>query len=242
MTTVKYDVNGVRASDRFGQSVFIELDSEGRLSSFTGVDGVKLDYKFTGSNLTHLMRGEMILRQYHYEDSRFPNALTGVTDERGIRYLNWSYDEKGRANSSQQSGVNKFEITYQPDGSTDVINPLGKKTTYRFQDIAGSPRLAEVQGVASSSCIASNTRYSYNPQGLVVSKTDDEGFVTEYAYNSRGLEIVRTEAVGTSDERTTSTEWHDLFRLPVRVVKDNLVTVFVYDSDGRLQQTVRKSL
>jgi len=36
-------------------------------------------------------------RTYHYEDTRFPNHLTGVTDENGDRYSTFAYDAEGKA-------------------------------------------------------------------------------------------------------------------------------------------------
>jgi len=44
-------------------------------------------------------------RSYEYlNDASYPFALTGVFDERGVRYGTWTYDTKGRALSSEHAG------------------------------------------------------------------------------------------------------------------------------------------
>jgi len=56
---------------------------------------------------------------YHYEDSRFPYSLTGITDENGDRYATYSYDANGKAISTEHSqttnpiGQEKVELDYQ---------------------------------------------------------------------------------------------------------------------------------
>ena len=58
-------------------------------------------------------------KTYHYENENFPNHLTGITDENGERYANFSYDEDGRAIVSElgvttnQVGQEKIELDYQ---------------------------------------------------------------------------------------------------------------------------------
>ncbi len=41
---------------------------------------------------------------YHYEDITDKFALTGITDERGIRYATYGYDASQRAISTEQAG------------------------------------------------------------------------------------------------------------------------------------------
>ncbi|EPM94375.1 YD repeat-containing protein [Pseudomonas syringae pv. actinidiae ICMP 18804] len=160
--------------------------------------------------------------------------LTGITDERGIRFATWSYDDSGRAISSQHSGgAGLTQIAYNADGSSSVTNELGKTTVYRYQQIEGVKRIIAVEGEPTPNCPASNSFYTYNDRGLVLTKTDAKGLVTTYAYNDRGLEISRTEASGTTLARTTTTEWDPDRFLPTKVVEPNRVTVYSYDNQGR---------
>jgi len=55
---------------------------------------------------------------YHYENSDFPNHLTGITDENGDRYATFEYDENGKAVTSELGltsspvGQQKVELNY----------------------------------------------------------------------------------------------------------------------------------
>ncbi|MBU3057820.1 RHS repeat protein [Pseudomonas indica] len=184
--------------------------------------------------------GYIANRIYHYEDPRNPKLLTGITDERGIRYATWTYDDQGRAISSEHAnGAEKVTLSYNADGSTTVTNELGKQTVYRFQTIQGVRRITAIEGEPSANCPASNAQYSYDERGLLKTKTDNKGHLTTYTYNDRGLEVARTEAAGTAQARTVTTEWHPDWFLPVTVTEPDRITRYTYDDQGRqLSQTI----
>ena len=48
------------------------------------------------------------------------------------------------------------------------------------------------------------------------------------------METSRTEAAGTALAKTTTTSWHEKFRLPVQINEPLLRTVFIYDSNGNV--------
>lgn len=174
-------------------------------------------------------------KQYHYENNAFPHALTGITDENGNRYATWSYDEQGRAISSEHAnGVDRTTMVYNPDGTTSVTNPLGKQTTYHFTTLHGVRKVTQVEGHPSASCEGANKEYTYDANGFLSSKTDWNGVSTNYVHNDRGLETSRTEAVSTPQARTITTEWHAEFNLPTRIVEAARETLFSYDPQGRL--------
>ncbi|WP_301153883.1 RHS repeat protein [Metapseudomonas otitidis] len=177
---------------------------------------------------------------YHYEDSRNPNLLTGITDERGIRYATWTYDDQGRAISSEHAGgAEKVTVAYNADGSSTVTNALGKRTTYRFQTIQGIRRITAIEGEPSANCPNSNSTFTYDDRGLVKTRTDNKGNVTTFDYNERGLEVSRTEAYGTPQARTVITAWHPTLFLPLTVTEPDRVTTYRYDDQGRpLSQSV----
>src|SRR5690606_13275096 len=134
--------------------------------------------------------GQTTQRQFHYEDSRNNALLTGITDERGVRYATWSYDDKGRAISSEHAdGAERVTVTYNSDGTVSVTNELGKVAKYRFQYIKGVQRIPAIEGAPSANCPNSHSTFVYNARGLVTRKPDNEGHVTTYSYNESGLEI-----------------------------------------------------
>ena len=179
-------------------------------------------------------------RTYSYGVQTDPNLLTGITDERGIRYATWTYDDQGRAISSEHAGgAEKVTVAYNADGSSTVTNALGKRTTYRFQTIQGIRRITAIEGEPSANCPNSNATFTYDDRGLVKTRPDNKGNLTTFDYNERGLEVSRTEAYGTPQARTVITEWHPTLFLPLTVTEPDRVTTYRYDDQGRqLSQSV----
>ncbi|HTF97654.1 MAG TPA: DUF6531 domain-containing protein [Cellvibrio sp.] len=209
----------------------------GNQISSVAVDGNKTtSYTYNAAGLiSQVTRPDTTTRVYHYEDSRFPTYLTGITDERNKRYATWTYDAQGRAISSEHAGgADKTLLSFNADGSTTVTNSLNKQTIYRFEEIAGARRVVKVEGQPTASCAAANRDYTYTSEGWVASKTDWKGIKTTYQYNSLGQETSRTEAFGTPDARTITTEWHSTHYLKTKVTEPGKETTFSYDTNGRL--------
>lgn len=178
---------------------------------------------------------------YHYEktQSNLIHALTGVTDERGIRFSTYDYDPtSGRAILSEHAGgANRFEIDYQANGNVRVKNPLNKYTTYHFETIQGMRRLTEIEGEATALCAAASKLMDYDANGWLVSKTDWEGNETSYTRDpTTGLVLTKTEG----EERTTTyTYWPGTRQLKsVQVNGTNKLTEYEYDNGRRSKVTV----
>ena len=239
-----YDANSgllSRVKDSTGRELLFAYTGN-QISSVT-VDGNKTtSYTYNASGLiTQVTRPDNTTRIYHYEDTRFPTALTGITDERGARYATWTYDAQGRAISSEHAGgAEKTLLTFNADGSTTVTNALNKQTIYRFADIAGARRVTKVEGQPTANCAGANQDYTYTPEGWIASKTDWKGIKTTFTYNTVGQEISRTEAFGTSDARTVTTEWHPTLFVKTKITEPEKETIYTYDANGRLlNQTVQ---
>lgn len=242
--TYSYQPDNITVTHSNGNTLVYHLDSEGRVSGFTDPDNRDYQYSYdaegrltsiTFPDATPSDTTDNPRRLYHYEDSRFPHALTGITDENGNRFATWSYDDEGRAVSSEHAnGVDKTTLTYNADGTTTVTNPLGKQTTYHFTTIQGVRKVTQVEGHPTASCQGANKAYSYDANGNIASKTDWNGVTTTYTYDmARNLELSRTEAVDTPQERTITTEWHTDFRLPIKITEPGRVTEYSYDAQGR---------
>ena len=220
----------------FGKQLIITHNINGMIESITTPDNKILSYSYgPNDKLISFTNQNNKTRQYHYENSAFPNALTGITDENGNRYATWSYDGVGRAISSEHAnGVDKTTLTYNTDGTTTVTNPLGKQTTYHFTTIHGVRKVTQVEGHPTTSCEGANKTYNYDANGNVSSKTDWNGVETTYTYDmARNLELTRTEASGTPQERVITTQWHADFRLPTKITESNKITEYTYDAQGR---------
>lgn len=172
-------------------------------------------------------------RVYHYENTNFPEALTGITDENGIRYVTWGYDVKGRAVSSDRAGAEQVTldytyIDYLPDPRVTVTNALGKQTVYHYTTINQARKLAHIEGVASTHCAASDNYFGYDKRGFLLARTDARGYVTETIRDSaRGLverqttglawqgDINDSPLVLSNANQRVNTVWHTSFDLPI---------------------------
>ncbi len=169
--------------------------------------------------------------------------LIAISDENGALYARWSYDDQGRAVSSEHAGgTDRTTLAYNEDGSTTVTNALGKQSRYHFTVINGSYKVTQVEGSATPYCAARSRSLSYDANGFVDMQTDWNGTVTDFDHNARGLEIRRVEAVGTLEARTIVTEWHPTLPLKTRVIEPGLQTVYTYDDGGRLTSTTMNPL
>lgn len=186
-------------------------------------------------------------RLYLYEDPNFPQALTGIIDENNERYSTWAFDVQGRAYMNEHAGgVNHGEIIYNTDGTATVTYVSGRVETLHFTNLHGVAKVASIDGDPCSQCGGQNKTSSYDTNGFMSSSTDWKGNITNYEFNSRGLEEERIEALGASQERRITTQWHLDFRVP-EVIKvydslDTLVktTTNTYDTQGRLEsQTIQ---
>jgi YD repeat-containing protein len=236
-------VNGtVTVTDNLGQNLSFTEDAQHQPLTLTTA-GLTIQYEYNANQrlgkLTRTRGGQTEQRLFHYEKPNKANLLTGITDERGVRFTTWTFDDQDRATSSEHAGgVEHGDVAYNADGSSTVINEFGKKSIYRFVTIDGVKRVSAIEGEALGSCPMSNSTFTYDARGLLKTKSDNKGFVTTYIYNTRGLEITRTEATGTPQARTTTTTWHATLNLPLTVTEPGRVTTYSYDAQGRqLNQT-----
>lgn len=179
---------------------------------------------------------------YAYENTTYPNYLTGVTDNRNSRIATYAYDTAGRAISTVgANGADTYTISYSVNGSVNtarVVNPLGKATNYNFFDYANGThqwRLQSVNQEASANTPATTKSYAVDPNTLLVnSETDEEGRVTNYVRDAFGRPTSITRGSGTAAATTKTITYHATFNAPTQVVEPGLTTTFAYDAGGRL--------
>lgn len=212
-----------KMTDPLGNEYFYERDSNGNLSKVTYPDETPVD---PNDNPTRI---------YHYEDSNFPHALTGITDETGNRYATWDYDSEGRAISSEHAGgVERVDILYNADGSATITDSLGRNQTYHFAILHGMVNVEQITGAQCSNCGQQYANTTYDANGYVASRTDFNGNQTTYINDARGLETSRTEADGSTVARTITTSWHANYRVPTIITEPGKTTTYSYDAQGRL--------
>jgi YD repeat-containing protein len=268
----------IQVTDQFGRQLNFTYDSQGRINTMTDPAGGLYQYAYDDNNnlstviypddtpadLTDnpqktYVYGELINTSNYSK----PYALTGIIDEKGVRYATYKYgtSSTARAISTEHSsgGIDKYSLTYSTDGSqTTVIDPFGSTRTFKFSNVLNVLRPTSQSQPAGSGCGASASALSYDANGNVASRTDFNGNRSCYAYNSRNLETIRLEGLApgsscpadlaaytpaaNSSERKISTDWHPAFRLPVKLTEPGLETSYSYDDQGQVTLKSLKDL
>ena len=157
--------------------------------------------------------------RYHYDDA-ISTALTGITNEEGIRYSLWQYDPLGRVILSEHdpgSDIDRVTVDYQYiDDASDprivVTNALGLTETYHFETVLGRRKIIAVDRSAHENpddstitCSSANQYITYDSNGYKDHVTDWKGNVIDYDFDLRGLETKRVEGLQWADPARTAT-------------------------------------
>ncbi|MEQ1637175.1 MAG: hypothetical protein ABL903_10815 [Methylococcales bacterium] len=138
----------------------------------------RYDYD-ANSNLAGVIHPDGSLRQYHYNEAAYinngaacpnaaglPNALTGITDENGVRFAYFKYDCTGRAVSTEHvNGIDKFSFSYAGVNSANPVitetDPLGTVRTKSYAEILSVVRPTGVtQPTADGKSSVSSTPFT----------------------------------------------------------------------------------
>jgi len=216
-------------------------DSEGKVLRFSYADGpdgyrritqvadptgrvISAAYGSTG-NLASLTWQDGKVRQFLYENSSFPWALTGVTDENNTRYATFGYDSQGRAISTEYAGgVNRFSVSYGLAPTVSVVDsynattgvmsrtrnwqmpanpvvtmPNGATADMGVQNQFGMPAVTSISQPAGSGCAAATSSMAYDANGNIARRDDFNGQRSCLAYDlSRNLPTVTVEGLANS--------------------------------------------
>lgn len=264
----------IRVIGASGRSLSFRYDANKRVADVTDPAGNSYIYGYDAANnlasvsypdTTPADRTDNPRRQYLYNETGLtpgdlPHALTGVIDENNARFATWSYDVLGKAASSEHAGgVDKFVFIYSVDPTTGnnttvVTDARNSSLTYEFQkilDVLKNKRVLQPSGAGSGPAASALT---YDANGNIATRTDFNGNQTRYSYDlTRNLETTRTEGLSASGAstpftRTTQTEWHANFRLPIKLTEaagkpEQRVTSFSYDpvSGNLLTKTITET-
>ena len=236
--TLSYSADRVATvTDDFSRQISFTYAS-GRLATMTDPNGEEYTYSYDSNGYLSEVKypdetpgssSDNPTREYLYEDTSNPGALTSIINENGDVHGSWEYDGSRRAISSERDGgFNRLDFTYNGNGTTTVEEDGGETRAYEFDIVQNVRRPVSVTASSTSELT------SYDENGFLESRTGRNGAQTDYTFDSRGLEVERIEAVGTADERTIETEWHSTFRVPVLISAGTKETSFQYDTFGRL--------
>ena len=259
-----FDENGKLTSIEYldGRHLNILYDIDGNLESVTANTGEQLTFAvvngvITGvtdvanrtwsylydnaGNLELVINPDSTTRQYHYEDTRFSSVLTGITDERGIRYASYGYDDQARAIMTHHANnADRVDIVYNADGTRTVSNSRGVVSTYDTGNHLASRNVTTITGPGCASCGSGNTSYEYDPiSNNLLSKTEND-LITQYGnYDTHGNVGYKIEAFGTPEERRIDYTYDPRFNSAITSISkasvaigQQQVTTYGYDDFG----------
>ena len=188
-------------TDPTGGMTTYAYDASGRLQSVTDPGGAGKTYLYNESA--------------HTAGANLPTALTGIVDENGLRFATFAYAADGRAVSTEHAGgVEKFSMVYNADGTTAVTTPAGTVQQRGFVTPLGVKRTASV--AITGAGITRTTSYTYDTNGRTDLVTDPLGTTTDHDFDARGLPTQVIESANQAlTKRTTQTDWHATFNVPI---------------------------
>ena len=262
--------------NHFGRELRFTYDAQGRVLEVlppgamagqpagSAVSPIRYQYEEAASrNATVPAQGQLTsvtwqdgtLRRYHYEDGRWPQGLTGITDEAGVRYGTYAYDDQGRVTRSELAGgTERLDFAYATDASgkptttvTDYASGSAASRGYTFADI-GNVRYPISVSAPCSLCGSTQQQSSYDTAGNPTKQIAHDGSVTFIAYDTKGRETERATFASSYASATTrpalanatkviSTKWHAIWMLPTQVAEPNKTTANTYNSKGLLTGT-----
>ncbi len=203
--TISHETALLRVSNEFGQFITINYQFTQFNQSVKNIaDHTNRTWSlsYAADNLASItFPGKAgLTKVYHYEDSSHSSALTGVTDQRGIRYSHFSHDAAGRIISSELAGgVNRIDVNYETENTRILTNSLGTVSNLVVEKDSGLWLLKSIVGPGCSTCDLRNTDYTFDGNNNLISKTVN-GVTTEYSgYDSKGQYGRESHAVGTAD-------------------------------------------
>ena len=223
-----YDANGrnTKVTDNRNREISFAYSIHGLIDSMTTPDGAVYKYEYKGlvdySSHPPVTDPETVASDiwvlekviypddtpgtdadnptvtYHYENVDFATSLTGITDEKGVRYATWTYGTDGRVLTSEHANIqDKYTFAYDDVAQTrTVTNPLTKDTVYHLETFQGRNRITRLEGKASANCVADDTVFAYDANGFVDEMTDGEGNVTKYVNDAQGRRTTVTQGHG----------------------------------------------
>lgn len=256
--SLSYDANGLllQVADSFGRTLSFTYDANNRIATMTDPANGQYDFWYaTNGALASVTDPADKARIYHYENTSFPKALTGITDENNWRQTRYVYDTYGKVTETKSYSytgveVNKVTLSYYDPyggGQTTVTDPSGNTRVYGFQRLLGLDRPYNVTQTGTPA-----ESRTFDVSGNVSSYKDFNGNLTCYAYESpRNLETIRVEGLPssgvcstaltgalTAPAKRTTQAWHATFRLPSSIAETTTagdrVTTFTYATNGNV--------
>lgn len=243
---------GLRIQDNFGRYFDVHISDTGMVTSVVYNNDIVVSYTYNSTGMlsrVDYQDGKSV--QYLYQNVDRPYLLTGKIGKAGHQIAGWLYDQNGYAVESYQmdregNKLNVHTLEYPSansgtGGSAIETNPLGKKTTYQYEVIAGIRRIVSVEGHPTDFCLARERNYTYYSNGLLQSTLGWDGIETFYEYDELGRQSSVTRARGTDIEHKVTYTWHENSNKPLTITSPSRVIEYSYDAEGNAINRVIRS-
>ena len=252
----------IQASDNRGHSLSFSYVDPGsgaapRLSTITDAAGrvTMLDYDGQG-NLASIGWPDGRTRGFVYDES-LPWALTGLIDERGVRYASFGYDAAGRAISTEHAGgVGRYSVSYATPptmrieravefgyavhsirwdnvGGAVLTEPNGNTRNLDASSMDGRSFLAGQSQAAGAGSAASTSVQRFDENGNGASVDDLNGNRSCYVHDL-GRNLPTVEVTGLTSSQACESVTPTNVALPAGLVK----TTTQWHPDWRLPAKV----
>ncbi len=141
-TTYEYNAQGqlVGILAYTGARITLNYDGNGKLSNVVGPAGQSVSFLYSSGRLDQVAYADGTLKKYLYENSAFPNALTGIVDESSNRYATFVYGSVGQATVSMHAGeAFKYTVNYgrrdEALARVDIYDPLNYQRLYETNTV-----------------------------------------------------------------------------------------------------------
>lgn len=222
--------------DLSGRTLSFKYDASSRLTTMILPDGASQMFGYNpAGQLASVTYPDGTSKGYIYnETANSPTVagtsfLTGIVDEKGVRYETIKFDYNHRAYHAEFAGgvdtttLDYAASTWKGTLPVTVKGPLGATSKLGFVD-TGKGRLMPAGGSAAcgDQCNQPYKAMTYDANGYPASVTDFKGITTRTTYTADGLLAEQVDAADTPQQRTTTTTWDGALRLPLsRVVKNS---------------------
>lgn len=167
-------------------------------------------------------------------DYAFTTGVFTYTDYDGRKYkkilndtgqLVYQAELVATATGATEQLVKKIDYL---DGRNEVTtDAAGIRTTEQKDEWGNVIRRIDGEG--------NEWRYTYTPEGKIMSATDPLGTITRYEYNAAGSRTKETLAAGTPDESAT-TYTYDQYNQLASTTRGDTATLYSYDVAGNLSE------
>lgn len=214
-------------TDPQGRVYTLAYNASRTISQISGPFGRTLTFAYDSSNrLTQVTDYAGRITQYTWGSN---NLITQKTTPNGA-VTQYQYDTDGRAIKETFTDGAIYNMAYLVAGGsvmeTNVTDPNGNHTLYRFNGIGDLARTTDALGRIS-------TRVLDSARNLVIAETDPAGRTTRYTYDAKGNRTSVKDALG----NITQFEYDPIFNTPTQVT-DPLgnFTRLQYDGKGNVSQ------